>query len=150
MTRCRHCQSKTGIRNGHCSVCGIDPEKNYADLSPDEKKARFHAHGIRLVAMFHLIGAGCGLILAPQFPTPIPMIILALINVALGFGLSRFSLAAYKGATVYYFLIGIVNVISIQAGPVHLAGIALALIALYFVGNGTSKAIFERSLPELL
>ena len=89
-----------------------------------------------------------GLILATQFPSPIPMIVLAIINLLLGIGLARYSLLAYKGATVYYFLIGMVNVISIQAGPIHLAGIALALIALYLVGNGTSKAMFERRLPE--
>lgn len=146
--RCRQCQSKAEPRNGLCSVCGIDPEKKTTDLSPAEKKARFHARGILAVAICHWIGALCGLILASQFPSPFPMIILAAINIALGLGLFRYSLWAYKGATIYYFLIGMVNVISIQAGPIHLAGIALALIALYLVGNGTSKAIFERSLPE--
>ncbi len=35
-----------------------------------------------------------------------------------------------------------VNVVSINLG-----GIALALAALYLVGNGTAKAIFERRLP---
>ena len=41
-----------------------------------------------------------------------------------------------------------VNVISIQHGVVYLGGIVLALVAIYLVGNGTSKAIFERRLPE--
>lgn len=148
MKRCRHCLSKAEIRNGLCSVCGIDPGKKGTELSAGEKKVRFHARAILVVAICHLIGAVCGLILASQFPSPAPMIILAAINIALSLGLFRYSLWAYKGATVYYFLIGMVNVISIQAGPIHLAGIALALLALYLVGNGTSKAIFERSLPE--
>ncbi|MDF7801404.1 hypothetical protein P4C99_18145 [Pontiellaceae bacterium B1224] len=147
--RCRQCYSKAEIRNGLCSVCGIDPGKKRSELSAEEKKARFHARGILLVALCHWIGAVCGLILASHFPSPVPMIMLAAINIALGLGLARYSLWAYKGATVYYFLIGMVNVISIQAGPIHLAGIALALIALYLVGNGTSKAIFERRLPEV-
>ena len=149
MTRCRHCLSKAEKRNGLCFVCGIDPEKKKAELSPDEKKVRFHARGILLVAFCHLIGAVCGLILASQFPSPAPMILLALVNITLAVGLSRYSLLAYKGATIYYFLIGMVNVISIQAGAIHLAGIALALLGLYLVGNGTSKAIFERRLPEM-
>jgi hypothetical protein len=149
MNRCKQCYSKAETRNELCSVCGIDPEKKKDELSAEEKKARFHAHGILLVAVCHLIGAVCGLILAFQFPSPAPMFLLAAINVALGLGLARYSLWAYKGATVYYFLIGMVNVISIQQGPVHLAGIALALIALYLIGNGTSKAIFERRLPEM-
>ncbi|MDF7806509.1 hypothetical protein P4E94_03600 [Pontiellaceae bacterium B12219] len=149
MNRCRHCLGKAELRNGHCSVCGIDPEKTPSELSGEEKKARFHARGILLVAAGHFIGTVCGLILAFQFPSPAPMLLLAGINLALGLGLARYSLWAYKGATVYYFLIGMVNVISIQQGPVHLAGIALALIALYLVGNGTSKAIFERRLPEM-
>ncbi|MDF7823308.1 hypothetical protein P4B35_04735 [Pontiellaceae bacterium B12227] len=147
MTRCRHCLSKAELRNGLCSVCGIDPEKEPKALTAAEKKARFHARGILLVALCHLIGTICGLILATQFPSPGPMLILALLNLLLAFGLARYALAAYKGATIYYFLIGMVNVISIQAGPIHLAGIALALLGLYLVGNGTSKAIFERSLP---
>jgi hypothetical protein len=150
MNRCRHCLSKAELRNELCSVCGIDPLKKSDELSTEEKKVRLHARGILLVAVCHFIGAGCGLILVSQFPSPAPMLILAGINLALGLGLARYSLLAYKGATVYYFLIGIVNVISIQAGLIHLAGIALALIGLYLIGNGTSKAIFERRLPEMV
>lgn len=100
--------------------------------------------------MCHLIGAAAGLIMMLCFPAPIAMAILVTVNILLAFGLARYSLLAYKAATVYYFLIGMVNVISIQHGVVHLGGIALVLIALYLVGNGTSKAIFERRLPEAL
>ena len=148
MTRCKHCLSKAEARDGRCSVCGIELHKGLADLSPQEKKVRFHARGIRAVAVFHLIAAGMGIILMWCFPAPLPMAMIALINCILAFGLSRYSLLAYKAATVYYFLIGMVNVISIQRGAVHLAGILLMLVALYLVGNGTSKAIFERTLPE--
>ncbi|VGO16845.1 hypothetical protein PDESU_05437 [Pontiella desulfatans] len=148
MTRCKHCQTKAEPLKGLCPVCGIVQDKPFGNLSPAEKRIRFHAHGIRLVAMFHLIGAGAGLVMLPYYPTPAALAVLALINILLAFGLSNYSLIAYKGATVYYFLIGMVNVISVQQGVEHLGGIALALIALYLIGNGTSKAIFERRLPE--
>ena len=81
-------------------------------------------------------------------PMKVPLLILALINASIAFGLSRYSLWAYKGAVIYYFLIGMVNVISIQHGEIHALGILMALVALYLVGNGTAKAIFERRLPE--
>lgn len=148
MKRCRHCLTKEVAENGRCPVCGINPEARREDLSDKEKKVRRHARGIRAVAVFHLIAAGMGMILMYCFPAPAPMAIIAMINVFLAFGLARYSLLAYKAATVYYFLIGMVNVISIQRGAVHLGGIALALIGLYLVGNGTAKAIFERHLPE--
>ena len=60
-------------------------------------------------------------------------------ELVLAFGLSRYAFWAYRVATVYYFLLGIVNVVSVQ-----LPGILLVLILLYCVGNGTAKAIFER------
>lgn len=149
MKRCRHCLTKAEPRNGLCPVCGIVPDKRGGELSSDEKTIRFHAFGIRLAAMCHLIGAGAGLIMMPWFPSPLPMAILAGVNILIAFVLARYSLLAYKCATAYYFLIGMVNVISIQHGAVHLGGIGLALLALYLVGNKTSKAIFERRLPEL-
>lgn len=149
MKRCRQCLTKEQAENGRCPVCGIDPEANFAALSLKEKKVRRHARSIRAVAVFHLIAAGMGIILMYCFPAPVPMAIVVLINALLAFGLARYSLFAYKAATVYYFLIGMVNVISIQRGAVHLGGIALALLGLYLVGNGTAKAIFERRLPEM-
>ncbi|MBT8041772.1 MAG: hypothetical protein KJN98_01235 [Pontiella sp.] len=117
---------------------------------PKEKKVRRHARGIRFVAGFHLVIAALTILMLPEFPAPAALVILAALNLFLAYGLIRYSLLAYKAATVYYFLIGMVNVISIQHGVVHLGGIALVLIALYLVGNGTSKAIFERRLPEAL
>ena len=110
---------------------------------------RFHAHGIRGVALCHLIVAAMAIMMLPELPAPAAIAALAVINLFLAYGLARYSLVAYKAATVYYFLMGMVNVISIQRGAIHLGGIAMALAALYFVGNGTAKAIFERRLPEL-
>jgi hypothetical protein len=150
MMRCNSCLTKAEPRNGLCPVCGIGQEKKVGNLSPDEKKVRFHARGIRTVAILHLIGGGMSILMMPEFPLPAAIAVLAVVNVALAYGLVRYSFIAYKAATVYYFLIGMVNVISIQHGTVHLGGIALALIALYLVGNGTSKAIFERRLPDML
>jgi hypothetical protein len=100
------------------------------------------------VAMFHLVFAAIAILMMPEFPVPVAVVVLAVVNIFLAYGLVRYSLLAYKAATIYYFLIGMMNVISIQRGAVHLGGIALVLIALYLVGNGTSKAIFERRLPE--
>ena len=144
MIRCRHCLAKAEPRNGRCSLCGILHEQKGRTLSPDEKKVRFHARCIRVVAMFHLLAAALSLLLMPDFPSPTAFAVLIAVNLFLAFGLARYSLIAYKAATSYYFLIGMVNVISIQQGIEHLAGIALVLIALYLVGNSTAKAIFER------
>lgn len=146
MKRCKSCLTKAEPRNGCCPVCGIEPDKKRGLLTPAEKKVRFHARSIRLLAMLHLIGAAVGIRMMPEFPTPAALAILALINAALALGLARFSLLAYRAATTYYFLIGMVNVISIQHGAEHLGGIALALIALYLVGNSTSKSIFDRNV----
>ncbi|VGO22355.1 hypothetical protein [Pontiella sulfatireligans] len=148
--RCKHCLMKAEPRNGNCPACGIVPNKPKGDLSPGERRVRLHARGIRLMAMFHLVGAGAGLIMIPFFPAPLAMAVLAVVNLLLAFGLARYALPAYKAATVYYFLIGMVNVISIQHGAIHLGGIAMALLGLYLVGNSTAKAVFERRLPELL
>ncbi len=147
MKQCKSCLTKAEPRDGHCPVCGIEQDKKREALTSDEKKIRFHARGIRLLAMLHLIGAAMAILMMPEFSTPAAIAILAVVNASLAYSLVRFSLLAYKAATAYYFLIGMVNVISIQHGAEHLGGIALALIALYLVGNRTAKAIFDRSLP---
>lgn len=149
MTRCKSCLIKAEPLNGRCSVCGNEQNKTSSDLTPAEKKVRLHARGIRAVAVFHLVGAGAGLLMIAYGLAPAPLLVLAVINLLLAFGLDRYSLLAYKAATAYYFLIGMVNVISIQQGVEHLGGIALALIALYLIGNGTSKAIFDRQPSNL-
>ena len=147
MTRCKHCKAKTELINNRCPYCGIEEGKKSSDLTKEEKKARFHAHGIRIVAMAHVFFAGIILYQMPELPTPGLVAVLVVINFALAYGLMRFSFAAYRAATVYYFMIGIVNTISIQRGPEHLLGLLLCLLGLYLIGNGTSKAIFERALP---
>jgi hypothetical protein len=114
-----------------------------------EKKVRFHAHGIRFVAMAHLTGAAMLVMIMPEFPAPAVLAVLAVINAFLAYGLVQYSLVAYKAATTFYFLIGMVGVISIQKGAIYLGWLALALIGLYLVGNGTSKAILERRLPGM-
>ena len=150
MPRCKQCLTKAEAENGHCPVCGIVQDKKFGNLSPEERKNFFHARGIRFVAMVHLFGAGCGVILLPFFPVPFALVLLIIINILMSLGLDRYAHAAYKAATIYYFFLGMVSVISIQHGSVYLGGIAWALIALYLIGNGTSKAIFERRAKELL
>ena len=140
MTRCRHCLAKAESKDDHCPVCGIEQDKRKSDLSPDEKKVRYHARAIRGVAMLHLVGVGAGLISHFCYPFPIvATIVLALINLTLAVGLSRYAFWAYRMATVYYFLIGMVYIVS-----VNLPGILMILILLYCVGNSTAKSIFER------
>ena len=150
MKRCKSCLTKAHSEYGQCPVCGILQETGRKALSPDEKKVRFHARCILGAAALHLLGAGiCLYILLVINPAAAakgelvfaPPIIATLttLNLLLAFGLSRYAFWAYRVATVYYFLLGIVNVVSVQ-----LPGILLVLILLYCVGNGTAKAIFER------
>ena len=148
MKQCKSCLTRAEAAADICPVCGIDQDKPRRDLTVKEKQIRRTARGIRLVAMFHLITAAIAVLMMPEFPAPAAIAVLAVVNCLLAYGLVRYSLLAYKAATVYYFLIGMVNVISIQRGAVHLGAIALVMIALYLVGNGTSKAIFDRRLPE--
>lgn len=148
MTRCKHCKTKVELINNRCPYCGIEEGKKSADLTKAEKKMRLHAHGIRIVALAHFFAAGIILFQMPELPSPAIVAVLVLVNCALAYGLLRFSLAAYRAAVVYYFMFGMVNVVSIQRGPEHLGGLLLCLLALYLIGNGTSKAIFERRPPE--
>jgi hypothetical protein len=146
MTRCKHCLTKAEPLGGRCPVCGIAPGKASADLSPVEKKVRRHCGAIQLLAVLHLAGAIAGLITFINIPGSIlgrACAGLGIIGAILAFGLIRYSLWAYRLAVVFYFLIGMVNVISINLG-----GILVSLIALYIVGNGTSKALFGRRFPE--
>jgi hypothetical protein len=147
MKRCKSCLTKSEAENGLCPICGIQQDKKKRALSPDEKKVRYHARAIRGVAMLHLIGIGAGVISQYYFPiAAVAMLILIAINLTLAIGLSRYAFWAYRLATVYYFLIGMVNIIS-----VNLPGILMILLLLYFIGNGTAKAIFERRafLPHI-
>ena len=150
MTRCNSCLAKTEPLNGLCPVCGIEQNKKSGELSSTEKKVRFHARSIRFVAMVHLVGTAMLVMIMPEFPTPGAIAILAVINAFLAYGLVRYSIFAYKAATVFYFLMGMVGVISIQKGAIYLGWLVLALVALYLIGNGTSKAIFERNLPTAI
>ena len=143
MKRCRHCQTSEAPIDGLCPVCGIRQDKTKGDLSPDEKKVRHHARVIRIVAILHLIGVGLGVLIPFYYPVPIAAVtVLVVINLIMAVGLSRYAYWAYKMATVYYFLIGMVSVISVD-----IPGVLMILILLYAIGNGTAKAIFERRLP---
>ena len=150
MTRCRHCLTKAVPQNEPCPVCGLVPDNRFRLLTHKEKRVWFHARGIRIVALCHLTAAAMGILMMPEFAVPPAIAMFAVINLLLACGLIRFSLLAYKLATAYYFLIGMVMVISIQQGVGPLIGIGLSLAALYLVGNRTAKAIFERRVPEML
>lgn len=154
MKRCKSCLTKAESGNGPCSVCGIGQGKSRAELSPGEKRVRHCARGILGVAVLHMAGTLlCLYVLLIHNPaaaakgefvvSPALLATLSFINLILAFGLSRYAFWAYKLATAYYFLLGIVNIVSVQ-----IPGILLMLILLYCIGNGTAKAIFERRLPE--
>jgi hypothetical protein len=143
MKHCRQCLASEEQSGGLCPVCGIRQDKPRGDLSPDEKKVRRHARAIRIVAMLHLVGVGLGALIPFYYPVPIVAVaVLIIINLIMAVGLSRYAFWAYKMATVYYFLVGMVNVISVD-----IQGVLMILILLYAIGNGTAKAIFERRLP---
>ncbi len=148
MTRCKHCKAKVELINNHCPYCGIEDGKTSANLTKVEKKTRFHAHGIRMVALAHIFTAAIILFQMPEFPNPAVIAVLVVINFALAYGLMKFSFIAYRAAVVYYFMIGMVHVVSIQRGPEHLGGLLLCLLGLYLIGNRNSKAIFERRPVE--
>jgi len=148
MTRCKHCKAKTELIHNRCPYCGIEDGKPSKDLTPDEKKTRFYAHGIRIVAMAHIFAAAIVLFQMPEFSSRAVVALLVIVNFVLAYGLMRFSFIAYRAAVVYYFMFGMVNVVSIQRGPQHLAGLLICLLGLYLIGNRNSKAIFERRPVE--
>lgn len=152
--RCNSCLAKAGTKNRVCSVCGIAPDKKGRDLSPREKRVRRFARAILGVAALHLVGFGLFLhvllVLNPRAAhddgfvfSPAIVGALAAINLVLAFGLARYAFWAYRLATAYYFLIGIVNIVSVQV-----VGILWMLILLYLIGNGTAKALFERRTAD--
>lgn len=153
MKRCKSCLHKAEPENGICPVCGIGQDKKRGELSPDEKKVRHFARCILGVAAVHVLGfALCLYVLFVYNPnadaeggfvfSPAILSALTFLNLILAYGLSRFAFWAYKVATAYYFLIGIVNIVSVQ-----IIGILIMLTLLYFIGNSTAKAIFERRFP---
>ena len=154
MTRCKSCLIKAEPRNECCPVCGIGQNRKRAELSPGEKKVRFHARCILGVAGFHLAGiALCLYILLILNPAaaktggfvfaPALLASLAILNLILAYGLSRYAFWAYRVAVALYFLLGIAQVVSVQ-----IPGILLVLTLLYFIGNATAKSLFERRGPN--
>ena len=150
MIRCKSCLAKAEPEHRQCPVCGIGQEKKRNELSPDEKRVRHFARCILGVSVVHAVGLVlCLYVLLIHNPeaaarggfvfSPAILVTLAILNLALAYGLGRYAFWAYKVATAYYFLLGIVNVVSVQ-----ILGILITLTLLYFIGNGTAKAIFER------
>ena len=150
MKRCKSCLAKADPEHGMCPVCGIGQEKKRNELSPDEKKVRYFARCILGVSGVHVVGLVlCLYVLLIHNPeaaakgefvfSPAILATLAILNLALAYGLGRYAFWAYRVATAYYFLLGIANVVSVQ-----IPAILIALTLLYFIGNGTAKAIFER------
>jgi hypothetical protein len=150
MHRCKSCLTKAKSENGLCPVCGIGQDKKRGALSPDEKKVRHFARCILGVSVIHVIGLVlCLYVLLIHNPAaagkgdfvfaPAILVMLAVLNLVLAYGLGRYAFWAYKVATVYYFLLGMANLVSVQ-----IPGVLIVLGLLYFVGNATAKAIFER------
>lgn len=144
MKQCRSCLTRADAIADICPVCGIDQDKARHDLTDREKHVRRCARNIRIVAMLHLIFAGIGFSSLYKFPNHWgAAVTLSILNLILAVGLIRYDLRAYRLAVVFYFGIGIVNIIS-----VNLLALPVILLLLYVVGNKTAKAIFERRLPE--
>jgi len=93
--------------------------------------------------MLHLIGGGICIMALPEVGMQVALAAFAIINFVLAIGLIRYDYRAYKIAVVFYFALGIVNILA-----VNLFALLLVLLLLYVVGNRDAKAIFERRLPE--
>lgn len=150
MNRCRSCLTKAAPENGTCPICGIQQDKKKSALSPDEKNVRHFARCILGVSVLHLAGLVlCLYVLLVYNPeaaatggftfSPAIVMGLSILNLILAYGLSRYAYWAYRVAVAYYFLLGIVNIVSVQ-----LLGVLIVLILLYFIGNSTARSIFER------
>ncbi|MFL2876375.1 MAG: hypothetical protein ACJZ86_00795 [Pontiellaceae bacterium] len=130
---------------GRCPITQIKFNKPLKALSKRERQIRFYFQSIRIVAFIHLLIAigiplNKAIILEAQ-------IILIIVNLFIALLLSRFILLGYRIAVVYYFLFGMVSTLTIQRGSgEQFIGIILALIALYLIGNQTSKSMFDRSI----
>jgi len=142
-----HSESNTVIRR--CPVSKIDLDKPFRERTPRERRIRFHYHSIRIVALIHLlIAIGIPIYMQGYLP-PLALIMFVIINLSIAILLNRFSLLGYRIAVIYYFLFGMVSTLTIQRGSgEQLIGIILALLALYLIGNQTSKSLFDRSVDE--
>lgn len=142
-----HSESNTVIRR--CPVSKIDLDKPFRERTPRERRIRFHFHSIRIVALIHLlIAIGIPIYMQGYLP-PLALIMFVIINLSIAILLNRFSLLGYRIAVIYYFLFGMVSTLTIQRGSgEQLIGIILALLALYLIGNQTSKSLFDRSVDE--
>lgn len=142
-----HSESNTVIRR--CPVSKIDLDKPFRERTPRERRIRFHFHSIRIVALIHLlISIGIPIYMQGYLP-PLALIMFVIINLSIAILLNRFSLLGYRIAVIYYFLFGMVSTLTIQRGSgEQLIGIILALLALYLIGNQTSKSLFDRSVDE--
>jgi len=142
-----HSESNTVIRR--CPVSKIDLDKPFRERTPRERRIRFHFHSIRIVALIHLlIAIGIPIYMQGYLP-PLALIMFVIINLSIAILLNRFSLLGYRIAVIYYFLIGMVSTVNIQRGSgEQLIAIILALLALYLIGNQTSKSLFDRSVDE--
>jgi K+-sensing histidine kinase KdpD len=143
-----HADSSTTIRR--CPVTKIDLDKPSRERTPRERRIRFHFHSIRIVALIHLlIAIGIPIYMQGYLPL-LALIMFVIINLSIAVLLNRFSLLGYRIAVIYYFLFGMVSTLTIQRGTgEQLIGIILALLALYLIGNQTSKSLFDRSVDEI-
>ncbi|MAW39731.1 MAG: hypothetical protein CMF27_02245 [Kiritimatiellaceae bacterium] len=136
---------KKRAAEGRCPITQIEFNKPFRALSKRERQVRFHFQSIRIVAFIHLLIA-----IGIPFNKAIvkeAQILLIIINLLIALLLSRFTLLGYRMAVVYYFLFGMVSTLTIQRGSgEQFIGIILALLALYLIGNQTSKSMFDRSI----
>ena len=130
---------------GRCPITQIEFNKPLKSLSKRERQIRFYFQSIRIVAFIHLLIA-VGIPLNKAIIKE-AQILLIIINLLIALLLSRFTLLGYRIAVVYYFLFGMVSTLTIQRGSgEQFIGIILALLALYLIGNQTSKSMFDRSI----
>lgn len=148
--KCKYCYQKIEAVNNRCSICTIEINKNIKNLSAKERQILYKARGIHLIAFTHLLIA---LLLpflffkAEDFNIT-ESIIISAINIIIWRLLSRFSLIGYRIAIGYYFVYGMVSVVTIQKSHFGEQGIGILLcfLGMYGIGNNISKGLFTRSL----
>lgn len=152
MKRCKSCLYKSDVADGVCPVCGIQQDKPKRALTPEEKRIRYAARGVRGVALLHTLG-GCILLLSylaavagigetrPALSVGEVLIpVLGALLLVLSSGLRRFAKWSYYAALLFYAAVLIGNLFKPNAG------LLVLLLCAYYVGNTRALALFNRSL----
>ncbi len=150
MIRCKYSHQKIEPINNRCPICTIEIGKELKDFTQRERQIRSKIIGVYITAYTHLFIAIIlpFLLITKAQWVPIGAIGFGILHLVIWFLLSRFSLIGYRIAVGYYFMYGMVSVVTIQRSHFGEQGIGIILCfaGLYLIGNRISKGLFQRSL----